>query len=116
MLNWLSIIAGFASGALWFYAAIIEVPTNIGSGFGKIVGLDEMRDGFKKQATLEQVRRSHDSSSGCVSSDVTSSLTAGYAPVLALLPPQQSNLDCYRSFDGCLLCSLRAKSRAAVVP
>jgi len=51
MLNWLSIIAGFASGTLWFYAAIIEVPTNIGSGFGKIVGLDEMRDGFKKQAT-----------------------------------------------------------------
>ena len=50
MLIWLSIGAGFLSGALWFYAAIIKVPTNIGSGYGALVGVEEMTAGFKKQA------------------------------------------------------------------
>ncbi len=51
MLNWLSIVAGFISGALWLYAARIKVPTNIGSGYGALVGVQEMTAGFKKQAT-----------------------------------------------------------------
>jgi hypothetical protein len=47
---WLSIIASFVSGALWLYSALIKVPTNIGSGYGALVGVDEMTVGFKKQA------------------------------------------------------------------
>lgn len=50
VLIWLSIGAGFLSGALWFYAAIIKVPTNFGSGYGALVGVEEMTAGFKKQA------------------------------------------------------------------
>jgi len=49
-LTWLSIIAGFLSGALWLYAASIKVPTNIGSGYGTLVGVEEMTAGFRKQA------------------------------------------------------------------
>jgi hypothetical protein len=45
------IAAGFVSGVLWFYVAIIKVPTNIGSGYGALVGVEEMRAGFRKQAT-----------------------------------------------------------------
>jgi hypothetical protein len=52
MLNWFSIIAGFAAGALWLYAANIRVPTDIAGTYGgKIAGLDEMRMGFRRQAT-----------------------------------------------------------------
>jgi hypothetical protein len=52
MFNWLSIIAGFLSGMLWLYAARIDVPTNISSGYGgTLVGVDDMKKGFKKQAT-----------------------------------------------------------------
>jgi hypothetical protein len=51
-LVWLAIISGFLSGALWLYASRIKVPTNLGSGYGGgIVGLQEMSDGFKNQAT-----------------------------------------------------------------
>ena len=49
-LIWLSIAAGFVSGALWLYAAVIRVPTNIGSGFGALVGVEEMTAGFRRQA------------------------------------------------------------------
>jgi hypothetical protein len=52
VLSWLSVAAGFISGALWFYAAVIRVPTNIGSGWGALVGVEEMTAGFKKQALL----------------------------------------------------------------
>ena len=48
-LGWLSIAAGFTSGALWLYAALIKVPTEIGSGWGAFVGVEEMTAGFKKQ-------------------------------------------------------------------
>jgi hypothetical protein len=52
MLDWLAIVAGFVSGALWLYAANIKVPTNIASSYGgTIAGLEEMRIGFTKQAT-----------------------------------------------------------------
>jgi hypothetical protein len=47
---WLSIIAGFVSGVLWLCTALINVPTNIGSGWGALVGVEEMTAGFKKQA------------------------------------------------------------------
>jgi ribonucleotide monophosphatase NagD (HAD superfamily) len=37
---------------VWLYAANIKVPTNIASGYGgTIAGLDEMRMGFRRQAT-----------------------------------------------------------------
>jgi hypothetical protein len=49
-LSWLSIVAGFISGALWLYAAWIKVPTKIESGWGALVGVEEMTAGFKKQA------------------------------------------------------------------
>jgi len=49
-LNGLSIFTGFLSGALWLYASRIKVPTNIGSGYGALVGVDEMTAGFRKQA------------------------------------------------------------------
>ena len=41
---------GFLSGALWLCAAIIKVPTNIGGGYGALVGVEEMTAGFRKQA------------------------------------------------------------------
>jgi len=50
ILNWPPIIMGFLSGALWLCAAIIKVPTNIGSGYGALVGVEEMTAGFRKQA------------------------------------------------------------------
>jgi hypothetical protein len=50
-LNWLPIVGGFLSGAPWLYAASIKVPTNVGSGWGALVGVEEMTAGFKKQAT-----------------------------------------------------------------
>ncbi|HTX53660.1 MAG TPA: hypothetical protein VMD08_09630 [Candidatus Baltobacteraceae bacterium] len=49
-LNWLSIVAAFVSGALWLYASLVRVPTKIGSGYGALVGVEEMTTGFKKQA------------------------------------------------------------------
>ena len=49
-LIWLSIAAGFLSGALWLYAASIKVPTNIGSGWATLVGVQQMSAGFRKQA------------------------------------------------------------------
>jgi hypothetical protein len=49
-LSWLSIGAGFLSGTLWLYAALVRVPTNIESGWGTLVGVDEMSAGFRKQA------------------------------------------------------------------
>jgi hypothetical protein len=49
--SWLAIVAGFLSGALWLYAALIKVPTKIGSGFGALVGVEEMTAGFNRQAS-----------------------------------------------------------------
>jgi hypothetical protein len=52
MFIWLSIAAGFLAAGLWLYAARIKVPTNISSGYGgRVVGIEEMAAGFKKQAT-----------------------------------------------------------------
>jgi hypothetical protein len=50
MFNWFSTVAGFLAAGLWLYASIIKVPTNIQSGYGKLVGVEEMAAGFKKQA------------------------------------------------------------------
>jgi hypothetical protein len=47
---WFSIGFSTLSGALWLYAAFVKVSTNIESGFGKLVGVEEMTAGFKKQA------------------------------------------------------------------
>jgi hypothetical protein len=52
MFNWLPIGAGLLAAGLWLYASNIKVPTNLGSGWGgKVVGVEEMAAGFKKQAT-----------------------------------------------------------------
>jgi hypothetical protein len=49
---WGAVALGFLSGALWVYAARINVPTHLVTAYGgPIVGLDEMRAGFEKQAT-----------------------------------------------------------------
>jgi hypothetical protein len=47
---WFSIGFSILSGALWLFAALIKVPTNIESGYGKLVGVEEMGAGFKRQA------------------------------------------------------------------
>ena len=48
--TWIGVATAFVAAALWFYASLIHVPTDIKSGFGKLVGVDEMSAGFKKQA------------------------------------------------------------------
>jgi hypothetical protein len=47
ILSWISILAAFLAAGLWWYAASINVPTNIQSGFGALVGVEEMSVGFK---------------------------------------------------------------------
>jgi hypothetical protein len=47
---WLSIVASFMSGALWLYAAVLKVPTDILATINGLVGVDKMKAGFKKQA------------------------------------------------------------------
>ena len=49
--SWPAIVAGFLSGVLWLYAARIKVPTEIGSGFGALVGIEAMSAGFNRQAS-----------------------------------------------------------------
>ncbi len=51
VLSWLAVALWLASGVLWLQAATITVPTDIGSGFGKLVGVEEMSAGFKSQAS-----------------------------------------------------------------
>jgi hypothetical protein len=48
--TWLAIVAALASGTLWLRAALIKVPTNIQSGFGALVGVEEMSAGFRRQS------------------------------------------------------------------
>jgi hypothetical protein len=50
LLSWLPIFAGLAAAAAWAISASITVPTNIGSGFGALVGVEEMSAGFKMVA------------------------------------------------------------------
>ena len=45
----LSVIAALVAAALWFYEASIHVPTDIKSGYGRLVGVDEMSASLKKQ-------------------------------------------------------------------
>jgi hypothetical protein len=54
VLNWSAIVLWFASGLLWLRAATIAVPTNIQSGYGALVGVKEMSDGLKKQASCNK--------------------------------------------------------------
>lgn len=49
ILNLLAVAAALGAAGLWFCASIIDVPTNVGSGFGKLVGVEEMSAGFRKQ-------------------------------------------------------------------
>jgi hypothetical protein len=51
--SWLQIGQGFfafAAAGLWLCASLIRVPTDIKSGYGKLIGVDEMSAGFKRQA------------------------------------------------------------------
>jgi hypothetical protein len=50
VLSWFAILAAFISGGLWLYASLIKVPTDIGSGYGALVGVKEMSGGFRRQA------------------------------------------------------------------
>ncbi|MET3906249.1 hypothetical protein ABID59_000570 [Bradyrhizobium sp. S3.3.6] len=48
--TWLSIAAGLLSAVLWFVAALVRVPTDkLGSGFGALVGMEDVAYGFKRQ-------------------------------------------------------------------
>jgi hypothetical protein len=46
----LAVVAALSAAGLWFYASIIPVPTDIKSGYGRLVGVEEMSAGFEKQA------------------------------------------------------------------
>jgi hypothetical protein len=48
--TWLAIGFAFLSAALWFYAAVLRVPVDkLGSGYGGLVGLDDVKAGLKRQ-------------------------------------------------------------------
>jgi hypothetical protein len=49
-LSWLAILSSASSAGLWLVASLIKVPTNIGSGYGGLVGIPEMTQGFARQA------------------------------------------------------------------
>ena len=44
-----SVAAALCAAGLWFYASKIRVPTDIKSGYGGLVGIEEMSAGFKRQ-------------------------------------------------------------------
>lgn len=47
---WLAISFAFISAALWFYASILRIPIEkLGSGFGTLVGLEDVRAGLKRR-------------------------------------------------------------------
>jgi hypothetical protein len=46
----LAVATAFIAAVLWFRASLIHVPTQIGSGYGSLVGVEEMSAGFEKQA------------------------------------------------------------------
>jgi hypothetical protein len=52
LFNWIAVVAALVAAALWFYASLIRVPTNIESGYGALIGVEAMSAGFKKQARL----------------------------------------------------------------
>ena len=49
VLSMLAVAVALGAAGFWFYASIIPVPTDIQSGFGKLVGVEEMSAGFRKQ-------------------------------------------------------------------
>ncbi|HXW72627.1 MAG TPA: hypothetical protein VEK34_14575 [Methylocella sp.] len=49
IISWLYVAVALSAAGLWFYASIIQVPTDIQSGYGSLVGVEEMSAGFKKQ-------------------------------------------------------------------
>jgi hypothetical protein len=49
ILNVLAVAAALGAAFLWFYASLIPVPTDIKSGWGSLVGVEEMSAGFQKQ-------------------------------------------------------------------
>jgi hypothetical protein len=50
IVTWLAISFAFISAALWFYASVLRVPIEkLGSGFGRLVGLEDVRAGLKRQ-------------------------------------------------------------------
>ena len=50
ILSWLPIVAGVVAAVLWAASASITVTTDINSGYGSLVGVDEMSAGFRKVA------------------------------------------------------------------
>lgn len=51
----LAVVAALGAAGLWFYASMIHVPTDIKSGYGKLVGVEKMTAGFKKQGLWNAV-------------------------------------------------------------
>jgi hypothetical protein len=50
LFSWIAVIAGLLSGLLWLYAALIRIPTEkLGSGFGTLVGVEDVAAAFKRQ-------------------------------------------------------------------
>jgi hypothetical protein len=49
ILRSLAVVAALIAAGLWFCASIIPVPTDIRSGYGSLVGVEELSAGLKKQ-------------------------------------------------------------------
>ena len=49
ILNVLAAVAALGAAGLWFYASVLHVPTDIKSGYGSLVGVEEMSAGFSRQ-------------------------------------------------------------------
>lgn len=48
--TWLTIVSGVLSGFLWFYAALIRIPTEkLGSAWGTLVGLEDVAAALARQ-------------------------------------------------------------------
>jgi hypothetical protein len=51
LLQWLTVLAALTSGALWWYASTINVPTKLVTAYGgPINGLSDMSAAFERQA------------------------------------------------------------------
>jgi len=49
ILSSVPVVVALIAAGLWFYASIIPVPTDIKSGYGSLIGIEEMSAGLQKQ-------------------------------------------------------------------
>lgn len=52
--TWLATAVGFAAAMVWLYASCVRVPP-IGSGWGRLVGVEEAGKAMQKQGRLNSV-------------------------------------------------------------